>query len=58
MDEYEELKREMEKLAVVLEALDDELESELVSGILRCLLDGLSAESIVEEFDLEQLGGA
>lgn len=56
MDEMDLLKQEMEKLASHLEQFEDELEGEVMAGILRCLLEGFSCSSVVEEFDL-QLGG-
>lgn len=56
-NELDVLQREMAKLADALEALDDEMETDVMCGIIRCLLDGLSADSIIEEYDLKQLGG-
>lgn len=50
--ELEGLKREMEKLALHLEADIGDLESEVVSGILRLLLEGHTAVSIIKEFGL------
>lgn len=50
--ELEGLKREMEKLAQHLEADVGDLESEVVSGILRLLLEGFTATHIIKEFAL------
>lgn len=55
--ELEGLQREMEKVADHLEEhledLDGEVDGELMVGILRSLLQGASAETIIEGYGLE-----
>lgn len=47
------LRREMEKLADHMSALDgNAIECEVAEGILRALLEGDSASSIIDDFDL------
>lgn len=55
--EYELLKTQMEALAEHLESLEDELDPDVVAGLLRCLLDGWTAPSIIEEYDLRHEEG-
>lgn len=46
------LRKEVEKLAEKVEILDTELEPDVVAGMLRLLLEGFSADSIAEEYEL------
>lgn len=56
--EYELLKTEMEALAEHIETLDSTLEPDVFAGCLRCLVEGWSAPSIIEEYDLQHEDGA
>lgn len=53
--ELEGIKREAEKLAEHLECMGDELDTEVVAGIIRELVAGHTADSITITYDL--IGG-
>lgn len=55
--EYELLRTQMETLAEHLESLDDNLDPEVMAGVLRCLVEGWTVPAIIEEFDLEHEDG-
>lgn len=51
--ELEGIKTVMDELAVHLEETDMTLDSDAVSGILRCILAGHTSDSIIVDFSLE-----
>ena len=51
--ELEGLKREMEKLADCLNDMGDDLDSAAVGDMLKSLINGATAETIIEDFGLE-----
>lgn len=55
--EFEGLKREIEKVADYIEdhldSLDNDVDGECAVGILRSLLNGATAETIIEGYGLE-----
>jgi hypothetical protein len=55
--ELEGLKTEMDKLAIHLEELDADIDADAVSGIMRALLVGHTAEKIIEDYALEDEDG-
>lgn len=56
MDELDGLRTEMERLAEAIEDLEDEVDTEVVAGILRLLAHGHSASAIIEEYGLVDIG--
>lgn len=54
--ELEGIKREMEKLAEHLEGFGDEIDTDVVAGILRELAAGHTAETIIKEYGLIDSG--
>lgn len=51
--ELEWLEKAMDELAVHLEELDEDIDSDVVSGILRSLLAGHEPGQIIEDYGLE-----
>ena len=56
MADQEALVREMNAMAEHIENCDVVVEPDICAGILRCLVDGWTAQAIITEFELDLQG--
>lgn len=56
MADQEALVREMNAMAEHIENCDIDIEPDIAAGILRCLVDGWTAQAIIQEFEMDLQG--